>query len=175
LEPKVNPEKRGQVLFLTDRETLVISDDYGKTITQIVELPEPISNAVFFRSEVFATTQTSLLKLTNDTFSVVYGELLTTSVSESNPETPKTSRLESVYPNPFNPTTQVRFSLKKASLVEIELYSVLGQKVHTLHQKEYNSGTFSVSIDTQQLSSGIYLLVLKTNSGFDSQKITILK
>jgi 1,4-alpha-glucan branching enzyme len=74
----------------------------------------------------------------------------------------KEFRLEQNFPNPFNPTTEIRFNVKEISHVVLKIYDVLGREVKTLVNKEINNGQYRVTWQGdnnagQRVSSGIYL------------------
>jgi hypothetical protein len=63
------------------------------------------------------------------------------------------------YPNPFNPSTKIDYQLASDSKVNIELYSITGERVATLMSEEQQAGYYSMMIDAfkHQLASGIYI------------------
>jgi len=84
------------------------------------------------------------------------------------------------YPNPFNPVTQIRFNLPKTSKVEITVYNILGQKVNTLVNDEFEAGTHTIYWDGkndkgEEVASGIYFYRLKAGEFLDSKKMLILR
>jgi surface protein len=82
-------------------------------------------------------------------------------------EQPMAFELKPNYPNPFNPTTTISFSIPTTSAVRLEVFSILGQPVTVLVDKTMTRGTHSVSFDAGSLSSGVYLY--KLTSGDQSQ------
>jgi hypothetical protein len=60
------------------------------------------------------------------------------------------------YPNPFNPTTNIRFQISDFGAVNLKIYNVLGQEVATLVNESMNEGTYEVSFNASNLSSGVY-------------------
>jgi hypothetical protein len=64
--------------------------------------------------------------------------------------------LDQNYPNPFNPKTEISFGLEKASLVRLEIFNSLGQKVAILLGQRMDAGKHSVTFDAGSLSSGVY-------------------
>ncbi len=83
------------------------------------------------------------------------------------------------YPNPFNPTTIISFSVTQNSdFVKLEIYNVKGQKVKQLVSSQLSAGQHSVEWDgkdenNQSVTSGIYFYKLQTN-GFSQTKKMIL-
>ncbi|MDP3441778.1 MAG: FlgD immunoglobulin-like domain containing protein, partial [Ignavibacteria bacterium] len=88
--------------------------------------------------------------------------------------------LYSNYPNPFNPSTNIRYSIPTAGNVTIEIYNSLGQLVNTIVNQYQESGTHNVvwngtDMSGQKLSSGIYIYKLNTNNYVSSKKMVLIK
>jgi hypothetical protein len=85
-------------------------------------------------------------------------------VGIENPSTlPLKTELHQNYPNPFNPTTNIRYNLQNPSFVEISVYDVTGRLVSTLVNGHIGAGSHSVTFRANDLSSGIYIVRLKTS------------
>ena len=72
------------------------------------------------------------------------------------------------YPNPFNPSTTIEFSIQNDSKIDLSIYNVKGQKIKTLTQKEFTQGSHSIIWNGDDelgnsVSSGVYLYKLKVN------------
>lgn len=74
-------------------------------------------------------------------------------------------------PNPFNPTTDLKFHLFEESNVIIEIFNIKGQKVTTLVNSTYNVGGYSVKFDGSNLESGIYICKM-TSISMNTQEIS---
>lgn len=83
--------------------------------------------------------------------------------------------LKSLYPNPFNPSTNIQFSLPQASDVTISVYNIIGQKVGEIVNEQLNSGAHKVEWNASNLSSGIYLIRLNAGNYNAVQKAVLLK
>lgn len=80
------------------------------------------------------------------------------------------------YPNPFNPSTVIKFNLNKPAEVSLKVYDMLGKEVKTLLNKSsLTGGVHEVEFNGSSLSSGVYFYVLKTNNQIITQKIMLLK
>ncbi|MFC2134001.1 T9SS type A sorting domain-containing protein [Bacteroidota bacterium] len=79
------------------------------------------------------------------------------------------------YPNPFNPTTNINYSLSKDGYVSLKVYDILGKEVATLVNEDNYAGQHTVSFDGSNLSSGIYIYTLQTNSKAVTQKMLLIK
>lgn len=94
--------------------------------------------------------------------------------------TPSDYSLGNNYPNPFNPTTTIHFTLLKTGHVNLTIYNMLGQKVRTLVDNEISAGTQSVVWDGKDnagnvVPSGIYLYQMNAGTFTASKKMMLLK
>jgi len=83
--------------------------------------------------------------------------------------------LSANYPNPFNPSTSIAYSLKEAGLVNLTVYDLAGRTVAELVNREQASGSYTVSFDGTGLSSGIYYYRLSVNGFTATQKMVLMK
>ena len=103
-------------------------------------------------------------------------EVTLTGVEKINNELPNSFVLQQNYPNPFNPTTTIEFSLNKAGKTTLAVYTLSGELVTTLiDSKQYNAGTYKVTMDASLLSSGVYFYTLKLGNNIITRKMTLLK
>jgi hypothetical protein len=79
------------------------------------------------------------------------------------------------YPNPFNPTTVIKYNLPKAQMVTLKVYNVLGQTVATLVEARQNAGYYQVTFNGDRLASGVYFYILRTQNFTATQKMMLLK
>ena len=105
---------------------------------------------------------------------------LLTPVYESKNERPieKGFLLKQNFPNPFNPTTEISFSLPSKEKMTLTIYNVAGQRIRTLFNGMKNAGVHSIQWDGKdasgnQVASGVYIYRLKT-TGFSQQKKMLL-
>jgi len=79
------------------------------------------------------------------------------------------------FPNPFNPSTTIGFSLPKAGAVKLTIYNSVGQRIQVLSQAVYQAGTHEITFDASHLSSGMYFYQLKSESGTATKKMLLMK
>lgn len=79
------------------------------------------------------------------------------------------------YPNPFNPVTNIKYSIANNTNVKLAVYDMLGREVATLVNGAQNAGSYEVSLDASNLSSGIYVYTLTAGNFSSSKKLTLLK
>jgi len=80
-----------------------------------------------------------------------------------------------LFPNPFNPTTSVQFTLPKRTDVNVRIYDGLGKLCRELASKKYEAGVHTLKFDASGLSSGIYFVQLSTVDNMLTKKIAYLK
>lgn len=83
--------------------------------------------------------------------------------------------LEKNYPNPFNPSTTVAFSLPQSERAALSVYNVNGQKLMTAAEGYFEAGTHRIVINMSNLPSGVYLYVLEAGSVRMADGMTLLK
>ena len=80
------------------------------------------------------------------------------------------------YPNPFNPNTEIRFSLPKDEYVTIEVYNLLGEKVVTLINRVHKkAGSYSVTFNGSNLASGVYFYRIEASNFKSTKKMVLMK
>lgn len=143
----------------TGEETSVFVSNYGNNIRSLVSLQDG-----------------RIVILLQDRVEVLGNTLQ--SVNETNINTPLGL---TNYPNPFNPTTTISFSLQKAENAVLEIYNIKGQKVKTLLSKKMTTGNHSVTWNGTDdsgnpVSSGVYFArFCSKGRSPSSQKMILLK
>jgi len=95
-------------------------------------------------------------------------------------ETPSVTGLASVYPNPFNPTTTIRFSLRTRSGVRISIYDVAGRLVRTVQDGPMEAGWHTVRWDGTSTggsaaASGVYFCRMTAGDVDETRKMVLLR
>ena len=90
-------------------------------------------------------------------------------------EVPLAYALDQNFPNPFNPETVIRFSLKEAGPVTLEIFNSTGEKVRTLLNSTLPAGKHSVKFEAATLPSGIYLYRLTAGDFTSTRKMLLLR
>lgn len=88
---------------------------------------------------------------------------------------PREFALGSNYPNPFNPTTTIQYSLPEASHVSLIVYNALGQQVAELVNGDFEAGFHSVQFNASGLASGIYFCRMQAGSFTATNKLVLAK
>ncbi|MDP8238902.1 MAG: T9SS type A sorting domain-containing protein [Candidatus Hatepunaea meridiana] len=89
--------------------------------------------------------------------------------------TPSRFSLEQPYPNPFNATTNIGFSLQKNNHVKLALYDLRGREIVTIVDGNMNAGQYSYVVDASELAAGVYILRLNADTETASCKLLLLK
>lgn len=79
------------------------------------------------------------------------------------------------YPNPFNPTTTIRFALPLEGPVKLSVYDVLGRKVADLIDENLQADFHEITWNARNLASGVYIYRLVTQDGVFTKKMSLIK
>jgi len=79
------------------------------------------------------------------------------------------------YPNPFNPSTTIRYELDSRVQVNLEVYDILGRKIQTLVNEVQQPGRYTVNFNGSRLSSGMYFIRINAGDFTRIQKMTLIK
>ena len=79
------------------------------------------------------------------------------------------------YPNPFNPTTLIKFSIPQMQHVTLKVYDLLGNEVATLVNKIKQAGTYSLEFNAGHLSSGLYMYRIQAGIYSQTRKMILLR
>ncbi len=88
---------------------------------------------------------------------------------------PKDYKLNQNFPNPFNPSTNIRFGLPKSSFVKLTVYNILGKEVATLVNTRLNPGTFEIHWDASNYASGVYFYKLESEGFTQTKRMLLVK
>ncbi len=146
---------------------------------------------------VFDVTGTDPIEISDDNFVLMVGDVLLESAGSGqavaaqmrgvfdrtfDPAVARIyhNRLEQNFPNPFNPTTTLSFSIKDAGSVNLTIYDVAGRRIRELVNERRERGAYKVVWDGQNdagqtVASGVYFYKLVAASFTDTKKMTILK
>jgi hypothetical protein len=178
--PPVPPEGGYDVRFASGRSVEVVSRTAAKNGVfpirlQSAAMPVRIQWTVnpkelkSYTLTVTGKTGTGVHQLTGTSEIVVNDPALESLTLTAGSPLPTRFGLEQNFPNPFNPSTTIRFELPKASMVTLKVYNTLGEVVSTmLENAAYDGGTYDLSFDASRLASGIYYYQL---SAYDGAKL----
>lgn len=117
------------------------------------------------RKTLFITAGTSVYKI----------RPLATAVGEYGRSMPAGFQLEQNFPNPFNPITQIAYSIPVAAEVLLQVYDRTGKEVATIAEGARTAGTHLVPFNAAQLASGVYYYRLTARNYTATRKLTVVK
>ncbi len=132
--------------------------------------------SIFFFHDLDKDADSDILVLEgNDSWSYEnLGSAGTVSTDEKT-SLPNKISLKNNYPNPFNPTTNIQYSVPNTGEVKLQVFDILGRKVQTLVNDQKTAGQYTVSFNAKNLSSGIYIYRLKVGSKVLTKKMSLIK
>ena len=112
-----------------------------------------------------------------------FAERVGTVVTSASPTAVKTERsmtvnefqLDQNFPNPFNPTTTVTFSIPQSGLTAVKVYDLLGKEVATLINGNLSAGFYTVPFNASELPSGVYFYTLRSGNFTQTKKMILTK
>jgi hypothetical protein len=110
----------------------------------------------------------------------IYGSVMEiatlVNVNEPSPTiSPRQYALQQNFPNPFNPSTMISFTLPAEQFVVLRVFDLIGREVTTLVSKSMPAGTHRVNWDAAGLSSGIYFYQISAGSFIETKKVVLLR
>lgn len=106
----------------------------------------------------------------------VFDIVTTSSIQNISNEVPDGFSLKQNFPNPFNPSTSIQFSLPTSSLVTLKVYDVTGKEVATLvNGQKLSAGSFQYDFNGSNLASGMYFYTLSTDNFRETKKMMLVK
>jgi parallel beta-helix repeat protein len=96
-------------------------------------------------------------------------------ISPVNSEIPSRFQLYDAYPNPFNPTTNIRFDIASAENVWLSVFDILGREVSTIVNEKLSAGNYNIQFNASALSSGIYFYTLRAGGYNLSKRFVLVK
>jgi len=79
------------------------------------------------------------------------------------------------YSNPFNPTTNIAFTIPSKGNVRINIYNVMGEIIKVITNSEYEAGNHTLQFNANELSSGIYVCKIEFGSNSKAIRMQLLK
>jgi len=120
---------------------------------------------ISYGDTTYAITNIGLYKLTRSPFLGVSGGQLM----------PSGFRLSQNFPNPFNPSTRIQFSIPISQHVSVKIFDLLGAEITTLVNEFKPPGTYTVTWDARKLPSGVYFCRLQSESFTEMKKLLLLR
>ena len=106
---------------------------------------------------------------------VTYSEIINAALEDNASLALDNFELNSVYPNPFNPSTTISFKLSKETKLSVKIYSSNGILVEDIYNGYTQAGNYSLNWRPKNISSGIYILKINSKENYISHKLLYLK
>jgi len=123
----------------------------------------------FGQNHIFVLRQVASMELFNN-----FGDFLT-SVEENPSLTVDNYQLLQNFPNPFNPSTTISYTVAKDGLVALKIYNIMGEEVATLYDGFQKAGGYDVSFDASRLTSGVYFYSITSGDFTATKKMMLIK
>lgn len=105
----------------------------------------------------------------------VEAQRMPVSIREDGQEAPDRFELEQNVPNPFNPKTEIRWTMDVGRRARLSVYDLLGREVIVLADGVYAQGRHSVRFDASNLASGVYIYRLESGGQVETRKMVLIK
>jgi Secretion system C-terminal sorting domain len=111
------------------------------------------------------------------TFNKLYYNTYTISVTGNNSELAGLFdfKLEQNFPNPFNPSTKIRWEIPLQNRAIIKIFNILGEEISTLVDEEMAAGKYEILFNGSNLASGVYFYQLRSGNYIKTKKMMLLK
>ena len=121
--------------------------------------------------------QTLTNKAANQLLSITESGKVTYSDAGHDPSAalPTVFALRAAYPNPFNPSTRIRYELPTRSHIILKIYNLIGEEVASLVDEEKSAGKYEVSWDADGFSSGVYFYRIHAGHFVETKKLVLLR
>ncbi len=133
----------------------------------------PYSLVLDNTGNVFVTGASTATSFGEDFCTIKYTQSV--GIRQLSSDIPEQFSLSQNYPNPFNPSTKISYELRVTNYVMLKVYDVLGNEVKTLVNEKQNAGTYEVSFDASNFSSGSYFYKLESNGYIETKKMLLIK
>jgi len=153
--------------------TIKHGDDFSINLTDDALYADYITDSYETKVIIVAPETNDLLSATGEY------EVLESIIANSNSEvasmTPEIFYLEKAYPNPFNPSTNMRVYMPFDNSISIKAYDLMGREVAQIYNGYIQTGHSTFNWDASNLSSGVYIIKAVSGNFITSQKVMLLK
>ncbi len=173
----------GRILTTSDINLAVTATEPGYIVelaipkTERANLMLEEGNNIGYHIDYHDISNEGIGAYTYDQWSYVYMNFSGLKATDAEPDqqTVHTFDLQSNYPNPFNPSTTIEYSVGQPAEVTLNVYNMLGREVATLVDEQKSAGAYKVQFDARNLSSGVYFYRLQAGNKSQVQKMTLIK
>lgn len=105
----------------------------------------------------------------------IYSRINFTDIKDLHEKSKLNFHLYQNFPNPFNPTTNIQFSVSSREYVQLKVYDILGKEIAILVNEEKPAGKYEVNFNASSLASGVYIYKIQAGGFVSSKKMILLK
>lgn len=125
------------------------------------------------KGNIYARLNAEILKSTDN--GITWTPMTIVGVYEQGTKTPISFSLSQNFPNPFNSTTIINYSVLEAENIQLKVYNIMGSEIRTLVNEFKQAGNYKMSFDGSSLASGIYFYKLIAGNYSETRKMILLK
>ena len=126
-----------------------------------------------FTTALTTVNDSTVALVNNTTFSIINPTLVGTGNNVS--ELPKEFKLYENYPNPFNPTTTIKYDIANNSFVKLVVYDLAGKEIETLVSNNMQAGSYEATWSGSNYASGVYFARIEAGSYRHIIKMLMIK
>jgi len=150
---------------------IVIADSAQNSGALLWTVPGTLAPGAAYRISLVSLTDTTVTSSSAQEFSIENAVL---SVASS-AGLPRSFALEQNFPNPFNPSTTIRYALPLRASVVLAVYNMLGQQVSALIKGMQDAGLYEVRFDAAGLASGMYFYRLQAGTFTETKRLLLIR
>jgi len=174
----ISPKNNSDTLLASGMQ-VVLSNTGAGLLSSVTDLGDGTYEATVTAPIAIGTDTISAIVISGaDTVSIFWNAIITyvnpTSINE-NLTSPDKFYLYQNYPQPFNPSTTIKYQIPKTSFVSLKVFDALGREVVTLVNEEKTYGNYEVEFDGSGLTSGVYFYTLKSGEFSNTKKMSLVK
>ena len=174
----ISPKNNSDTLLANGLQ-VVLSNTGAGLLSSVTDLGDGTYQSTITAPVATGTDTISAIVISgNDTVSVFHKTVLTyvnpTSINETL-NFPDRFYLYQNSPNPFNPSTVIKYQIPKTSFVILKVFDVIGNEVTTLVSGEKPAGNYEVEFKSSKLSSGVYIYQLQAGNFLATKKMILTK
>jgi hypothetical protein len=119
--------------------------------------------------------ETMRIDIMDRVFDFFEGNIPVLPIEQDESVMPYTFALEQNFPNPFNPVTQIKFTLSETNKTTLVIYDIIGRKIKSLINSTMDAGEYTVDFNASELASGTYIYALRSGPNSLKKKMVLIK
>ena len=164
--------------FVNDYKLLYYSTNNGTSWLKIADSIDPSINKYDWTIPNTPSVKCVVALQLKSTSSFIKSSLAFTISAVSgigSDDMPLSYNMQQNHPNPFNPSTKIKFQIPEQGLVNLKVFDVLGRELATLVNEHKPAGFYEVNFDASKMASGIYIYQIKANDFISTKKMILMK